>query len=127
MTGCEKFKNNEKTMKDILVVQRQSQTIRAMSPQSGDEKWNFSVALHSLQLRPGMENPCDEVGEEDEDEMEEKVTLKAVVPDGIICAMKNNEPSSVKWKKKFQSPIVNAWRIVDKKIVEVFYINFYFY
>jgi len=119
MGGCEKFTDDKQTMKDILIVQRQSKTVRAMSPQTGDEKWNYSVGLHNLQLHKGMDNLCDDENDELENETAADLTLKAVVPDGIICAMSKEDENTIKWKKKFQSPIVNAWKIVNKKLVPV--------
>lgn len=119
MEGCEKYTEDKETMRDVLVVQRQSKTVRAMSPLTGDEKWNYSVGLHNLQLHKGMEDLCDNEDEALENETAADLTLKAVVPDGIICAMSKENSNIIKWKRKFQSPIVNAWKIVNKKLVPV--------
>ena len=43
--GCEKFDGEEgESLDDVIVVQRETQTVRAVEPRSGQEKWNFSVS-----------------------------------------------------------------------------------
>ena len=39
-------------MEDVLVIQRESQTVRAVEPRTGSEKWNFSVSQHHVQFHP---------------------------------------------------------------------------
>ena len=38
----------------IIVVQRVLQTVKAHVPRSGENKWNFSVSLHDVNLYPGV-------------------------------------------------------------------------
>ena len=43
--GCEKLDGEEgESLDDVIVVQRETQTVRAVEPRSGQEKWNFSVS-----------------------------------------------------------------------------------
>ena len=43
--GCKKFDGEEgESLDDVIVVQRETQTVRAVEPRSGQEKWNFSVS-----------------------------------------------------------------------------------
>ena len=41
------------------MVQRETQTVRAVEPRSGQEKWNFSVSTHSIEVERGVEDLCD--------------------------------------------------------------------
>lgn len=50
--GCEKASESDDTMDDVLVVQRETQTVRALEPRTGMEKWNFSVRS---EIRPEIE------------------------------------------------------------------------
>ena len=64
------------------------------------EKWNFSVSQHNLDLKPGLEDLCggDNDTDEEEDEAFDDLTsslsevFKAVVSDGIICSVDKEKP-----------------------------------
>ena len=112
-------------LKDILVVQRNTQTVRAHEARNGEEKWNFSVSLHDLAFHPGREL-CDEEDiemednsvEEGEDE-EDSFSIKTVVPEGVVCAVHREKQEQIQWRRKFQSPIVDAWRVNGKGLQQV--------
>ena len=108
-------------MKDILVVQRNTQTVRAHEARNGEEKWNFSVSLHDLAFHPGQELCDDEVDELEvaEEEEEDNFRIKTVVPEGVVCAVDRDKQEQIKWRRKFQSPIVDAWRINGKGLQQV--------
>ncbi len=55
--GCRHFYGDD-SMDDVLVVQRETQTVRAVEPRTGQEKWNFSVSQHSVELSSGLEDLC---------------------------------------------------------------------
>ncbi|XP_037071129.1 eukaryotic translation initiation factor 2-alpha kinase 3-like [Pollicipes pollicipes] len=38
---------------DVLVLRQHTQTVRAVEPRSGEERWNFSVSRHELALSAG--------------------------------------------------------------------------
>uniref|UniRef100_A0A0A9XT10 PRKR-like endoplasmic reticulum kinase n=1 Tax=Lygus hesperus TaxID=30085 RepID=A0A0A9XT10_LYGHE len=89
---------------DVILVQRQTQTVRAIEPRDGTERWNFSVGQHELKLSPDPSASChDTAGSYDE------VVLKVIVPDGLICAL--DSAGTVLWKHKFEYPVVSAWRV----------------
>ncbi|XP_002096057.2 eukaryotic translation initiation factor 2-alpha kinase isoform X1 [Drosophila yakuba] len=92
---------------DVIVIRRQTQTVRAVESRTGMERWNFSVGQHELDLvRPSecQLRPRDELelGVLD-------VDIKVLVPEGIICAFSKSEPQTMLWKYKFDHPIVSAW------------------
>ena len=105
------------------MVQRNTQTVRAHEARNGEEKWNFSVSLHDLAFHPGQQL-CDddevdelEVAEEEEDNFR----IKTVVPEGVVCAVDREKQEQIKWRRKFQSPIVDAWRVNGKGLQQVQY------
>ena len=66
------------------------------------EKWNFSVRQHHLDLKPGLEDLCgnetdddDVVDADNNDPLDDEVlgeVFKAVVSDGIICSVDKDKP-----------------------------------
>ena len=114
-------------MEDVLVVRRETQTVRAVEPRTGEEKWNFSVGQHEIKFHPGVEELCD-----DRDNTKEQSDqpffdqqgfnegeLKAVIPEGIICEVDRASPEKIIWSHKFNTPIVQAWRLIDGKMYKV--------
>jgi len=109
------------TLKDVLVVQRVVQTVKAHVPRSGENKWNFSVSLHDVNLYPGV-NLCDDVNlEENETDTDaiEDIQFKAVVPEGILCASQKDNLEDILWRRKFQTPLVDVWRIKGDSLEHV--------
>ena len=99
------------TLKDVLVVQRQVQTVKAHVPRSGEHKWNFSVSLRDVNLYPGV-NLCEDVDlEETDNDTVDDIQLKAVVPDDIFCASEKDRTEDILWRRKFLTPLVDVLRI----------------
>lgn len=92
---------------EVIVVRRQTQTVRAIEPRTGGERWNFSVGQHELEL---VSQPDCHTKTTDINELLMNLELKVIVPEGIICAVRKNEPNNIVWKHKFNYPITNAWR-----------------
>lgn len=83
---------------DVIVVRRQTQTVRAVESRTGMERWNFSVGQHELDLVHAAE--CNH---QPRDELELAildVDIKVVVPEGVICAFSKSDPKSMLWKYK---------------------------
>ena len=84
-------------------------------PRTGENKWNFSVSLHDLNLYPGVDLCEDLDNIEDLDNETESgvddIQLKAVVPEGILCASDKDRTEEILWRRKFQTPLVDVWRI----------------
>ena len=95
---------------EVIIVRRQTQTIRAVEPRTGGERWNFSVGQHEIELLKPSDD-CHTANDQSEtDSRFLDLELKVIVPEGVICAVDKNAPNVIVWKHKFDFPIVNAWR-----------------
>lgn len=117
--GCTNVKNNytdvleeesennpsDAVLDDILIVKRHTQTVRAIEPQTGYERWNFSIGHHELELIPNSNCQRTKAGNENL-----KMDFRVIVPDGVIYGMDPRDPNKVLWKHKFDSPIVSVQR-----------------
>ncbi|OAD62097.1 Eukaryotic translation initiation factor 2-alpha kinase 3 [Eufriesea mexicana] len=107
INNCVNITNGEAYIEqEVLIVQRFQQTVRAVEPLTGIERWNFSVGQHDLVLVSHSNIYC-----------QNKVTphildieIKVIVPDGLIWAINRNNPTVKLWQYKFDSPIVTIWR-----------------
>ena len=118
---CHQYGVSSDSLKNIIVVQRVLHTVKAHLPRSGENKWNFSVSLHDINYFPGV-NLCEDVKvEPPEDKIRERedIQLKAVVPEGVLCASKNDNNEDILWRRKFQTPLVDVWRIRGNNIEHV--------
>ncbi|XP_075221810.1 pancreatic eIF-2alpha kinase isoform X2 [Lycorma delicatula] len=114
MNNCENMTEDEvDNVGDVVLIQRLTQTVRAVEPRTGTERWNFSVAQHDVKFSPDPTADCHIVS----DPLSE-VILKVIVPEGLICALSKSQPGKVLWTHKFESPVVNAWRL-DKGQLEL--------
>ncbi|KAG5680093.1 hypothetical protein PVAND_009619 [Polypedilum vanderplanki] len=94
---------------DILVVRRFSQTVRANEPRSGEERWNFSIGHHEMQV--DLSDNCHKNGESDMiDRMIHDTEIRVIIPEGIIVGYNKYNPNVILWKHKFNSPIVSVFR-----------------
>ncbi|XP_043277335.1 eukaryotic translation initiation factor 2-alpha kinase isoform X2 [Venturia canescens] len=90
----------------VLLVQRFQQTVRAIKPRSGLEKWNFSVGQHELMLMPQENEGCNDRTRQ----ITRDIELRVVVPEGLVWAINKSNPQIKLWQYKFDSPIVSIWR-----------------
>ena len=65
---------------------------------------------HSVEVQRGMEDLCDN---DDDEDLDDEVVMKAVLSDGLLCSMERGAPDEIDWRTKFDAPIVHAWRIRD--------------
>lgn len=72
---------------DIIVVRRQTQTVRAVEPRTGGERWNFSVGYHDLE----MLKPSDCHGRAGASTTTLDVKLAINVPDGTVKAYSDSK------------------------------------
>ncbi|XP_023302859.2 eukaryotic translation initiation factor 2-alpha kinase [Lucilia cuprina] len=101
---------------DVIVVRRQTQTVRAVETRTGVERWNFSVGQHELDLiRPAE---CHDRKFSNLEMAILDLDIKVIVPEGVICAFSKLEPSVMLWKYKFDHPIVSAWKIGSADTLE---------
>ncbi|KAL1492916.1 hypothetical protein ABEB36_011082 [Hypothenemus hampei] len=94
-------------MDDVVVIERSTQTIRAIEPRTGQERWNFSVGLHNVSLP--------QVSCVDTKLFESNVT--AILPEGLVKVSFIKEERN--WQYKFHSPIVKIWKWDGMKLHEV--------
>uniref|UniRef100_A0A8D8ZJP0 non-specific serine/threonine protein kinase n=1 Tax=Cacopsylla melanoneura TaxID=428564 RepID=A0A8D8ZJP0_9HEMI len=113
MNTCGNTTPSVSPTKDMIILQRLTQTVRAVEPRTGSERWNFSVGQHDVKFLPDENSDCHH-----NTPPPVQVKLKVIVPEGLLCAMSKEEPGRVLWQHKFGSPIVNAWRL-DAGQVEV--------
>lgn len=101
----------DEMLDDILVVRRQTQTVRAIEPRSGSERWNFSIGHHELEMLPN--DNCQSQGSKN-DEIESHILdfeLRVIIPDGLVCAYSKKSPNEILWQQKFDAPIVSIYRM----------------
>ncbi|XP_043242537.1 eukaryotic translation initiation factor 2-alpha kinase-like isoform X1 [Amphibalanus amphitrite] len=92
---------------DVLVLRQHTQTVRAVEPRSGQERWNFSVSRHELTLSAGERPP-----------------VAAPSPDSLITAdlaegTLSGTEHGKKWQHRFAGPLVHVWRLDGGKLHEV--------
>ncbi|XP_072750618.1 eukaryotic translation initiation factor 2-alpha kinase [Anoplolepis gracilipes] len=86
---------------DILVIRRFQQTVRAIEPHTGNERWNFSVGEYNLKLERHVNDCSDTIPD---------VEIKAIISEGLIWAINKSNPTEKLWKYQFDVPIVSIWR-----------------
>lgn len=96
---------------EVIVVRRKTQTVRAIEPRTGEERWNFSVGQHELEaIRSSDDCHSSSDSQSAMHELLTNLDVRVVVPEGIICAVRKNAPNVILWKYKFDHPIVNVWK-----------------
>lgn len=104
---------------EVIIVRRKTQTVRAIEARTGEERWNFSVGQHELESI-GSSDDCHS-SSRSENNVQEFLTnldLRVIVPEGLICAVRKNEPSVILWKYKFDHPIVNVWKRDENNVLK---------
>ncbi|XP_058824620.1 eukaryotic translation initiation factor 2-alpha kinase-like [Topomyia yanbarensis] len=110
--GMEPILEHDPMQDDVIVIRRQTQTVRAVESRTGSERWNFSIGHHELEM---LKNEDCRGGSPDSlDPAILDLELKVVIPDGTVCAVSKSAPTKILWKHTFNQPIVSAWRAKDK-------------
>ncbi|XP_064602611.1 eukaryotic translation initiation factor 2-alpha kinase 3-like [Liolophura sinensis] len=138
--GCTLVGNKEVSEEeDILMITRNTHTVRAVDSRTGAERWNFSVGQHEVHLFEGVKKviqtdtseeedddgisivTCQHSGEEDPpvQQTEFEGVLKVIVPRGMVVAVSKTDSEQVLWKREFPSPIANAWTVSKGKLEPV--------
>ena len=110
--GTENPSNN--VLDDVLVVKRQTQIVRAIEPRSGEERWNFSIGHHELEILHSENCQSKNSINEELDNFLLDIDIRVIVPEGIVCGYSKKTPSTVLWKQKFDAPIVSVFRMDEK-------------
>lgn len=102
---------------DIIIIRRETQTVRAVEALKGGERWNFSVGTHELELIKSGD--CHNRPYSEYDQTLLDLELKVVVPEGIVCAVNKHTPNVILWQYQFSHPIVNAWKNSKDDLVKL--------
>ncbi|XP_064630164.1 eukaryotic translation initiation factor 2-alpha kinase 3-like [Lineus longissimus] len=120
-SGCNQYTDGAHKMSDdIIMIKRNTQTVRAVEMRSGYEKWNFSVGQHELTFLEGEEDatisscPTEDGGANSLD-----AKLKVFVPNGMVVAVDEKDPTNILWKYQFGVPIAKAWTLRHGVLEEV--------
>ncbi|CAG2105756.1 unnamed protein product, partial [Medioppia subpectinata] len=116
LKGCPTTQLNEnETFDNLILIKRITQTIRAIDPRSGRQKWFFSVTEpHLSETSSGCHDSTDSSGNPITDESEDilkDTDFKVIVPNGFISAKihsKHNDQING-WSHRFDSPLVHVW------------------
>lgn len=122
MEGCVNLTEGMGSKDDennILVVRRQTQTVRAIEPQTGVERWNFSVGQHDIKFLNDHSPECHGEKKDTNNKTPEDYQVKVVVPEGIVCIVSKAQPDKIIWKQKFDAPVVHAWMLDDGQMSAV--------
>lgn len=115
--GTEAILQHDPLQDDVVVIRRQTQTVRAVESRTGSERWNFSIGHHELEMLKNED--CRGGGGKDTlDPALLDLELKVVIPEGMVYAVKKSEPGMTVWQYKFDHPIVSAWRAGDKNALK---------
>lgn len=99
---------------EVIIVRRRTQTVRAIEPRTGEERWNFSVGEHEIESFRSSDDCHSNARRESVHDIFTNLDLRVIVPDGLICAVRKNAPNVILWKYKFDHPIVNVWKRDEK-------------
>lgn len=129
MSGCQRFGHTD-TMteeEELIVITRNTQTVRAVDSRNGLEKWNFSVGNHEVNYVGAMPNKMMEPSDEDDVAVESEIeddpylscsadigemkesSLKVILPEGLVFYVNPDNPNHILWEQKLSSPVANAW------------------
>lgn len=100
--GCTNEQETAGAGRDVLVLRRQANTVRALDPRTGNEKWNFSVAEHQMAVSP---REC--VGARPS--MRIPVNVAVALPDGLVT-VSGTEGATFSWQRKLDAPVAGMWR-----------------
>lgn len=102
---------------DIIIIRRETQTVRAVEPFNGNERWNFSVGTHELELIKSGDCHNRPYSEHDKNLLD--LELKVIIPEGIVCAVNKHTPNVILWQYQFSHPIVNAWKNSKDELIKL--------
>ncbi|KAL4232210.1 Eukaryotic translation initiation factor 2-alpha kinase 3 [Mactra antiquata] len=138
MKGCRTFGEQIQNHEDVLVINRKTQTVRAVDSRTGSEKWNFSVGEHDVKFIKGQKQNIYEGNMEEDAEMdgvtctnegdssfttEDKMKLinsvKILVPDGMVVGVDPEDMHLVNWQHKFKSPVSNVWLMYEGELLKL--------
>ncbi|GAB1598848.1 eukaryotic translation initiation factor 2-alpha kinase-like [Argonauta hians] len=131
--GCQQFGHSEtlNDEEDLLVITRNTRTVRALDSRTGAEKWNFSVGHHDVNYIGILQNKLTDssIIEEDiskitTDEINEILESSLqIIPEGMIFCTCPDDPNQMLWQHKLGSPVVGAWLLHENKLKPISLFN----
>ncbi|EDO48785.1 predicted protein [Nematostella vectensis] len=117
--GCklsEDEENGHVQNKDVLVVKRTQQTVRAVDQRTGSERWNFSVGQQDVNFLEGIGEEGDNKCAMPDAEVSTEWDLRISIPDGLIAAVQPQASGDIAnevvlWSHKFEAPIAAIWTL----------------
>ncbi|XP_045454664.1 eukaryotic translation initiation factor 2-alpha kinase-like [Melitaea cinxia] len=103
-SGCNSEQQTAVAGRDIIVIRRHSNTVRALDPRSGTEKWNFSVAEHHLSL---SRRECVGAGS-----ARRTLAVGVALPEGVVAVRAPGDIAPI-WQHKLEAPVAGMWRLQD--------------
>ncbi|XP_063548313.1 eukaryotic translation initiation factor 2-alpha kinase [Cydia strobilella] len=102
--GCSSEQQATAAGRHVLVLRRHANTVRALDPRSGQEKWNFSVAEHQLALSvsPDCLGPATAGAGQ--------VAVHVAMPEGTVGVARPGETEYL-WQQQLESPVAGMWRL----------------
>uniref|UniRef100_A0A1Q3FFI9 non-specific serine/threonine protein kinase n=1 Tax=Culex tarsalis TaxID=7177 RepID=A0A1Q3FFI9_CULTA len=110
--GSDRLLEHDPLQDDVVVIRRQTQTVRAVESRTGNERWNFSIGHHELEMLRNED--CRQGSKDALDPGILDLELRVVIPEGVVCAVSKSTPGTILWRHKFDHPIVSAWRAKDR-------------
>nr|CAD7588233.1 unnamed protein product [Timema genevievae] len=98
MHGCQNYTEDGLESDGVMVIQRVTQTVRAVEARSGAERWNFSVGHHDLKLMADLNSDCHSTGSPPSTD-DLYFELKIIVPEGLV----HSDPGSTVLTPEFIS------------------------
>ncbi|KAG9275196.1 eukaryotic translation initiation factor 2-alpha kinase 3 [Astyanax mexicanus] len=147
--GCSRWGDEETEPEDMLLLQRTQKTVRAVTPRSGFEKWNFSVGnfelkyvseaqsqLGFLEGETGNKEVWHEIQPDGQRVILEDVesqnhanahiqgdglnlVIKVSVPDWKVMAFSSEPGGQLIWEHQFCTPIASAWLVGGGKVTPI--------
>ncbi|KAL6263268.1 hypothetical protein P5V15_006068 [Pogonomyrmex californicus] len=105
VSGCNNDTDQQRYMEqDVLIIQRHQQTVRAVEARTGNERWNFSVGQHNVELVSSADCSNKDVALD--------IEIKVVIPDGLVWAINKSNPTVKLWQYKVITAVINT--LLDK-------------
>ncbi|KAM9476703.1 eukaryotic translation initiation factor 2-alpha kinase 3 [Clarias gariepinus] len=145
--GCSHWGEEETEPEDMLLLQRTQKTVRAVTPRSGFEKWNFSVGNFQLKFVPETDTQLgflegDTANKEawhdgarvilEEAEAHGQnngnahiqtegldLVIKVSIPDWKVMAFSSGPGGRLVWEHQFCTPIASAWLVGGGKVTPI--------
>ncbi|KAF5894840.1 eukaryotic translation initiation factor 2-alpha kinase 3, partial [Clarias magur] len=145
--GCSHWGEEEAEPEDMLLLQRTQKTVRAVTPRSGFEKWNFSVGNFQLKFVPETDTQLGflegdtanqdawhdgarVILEEAEAHSQNNgnahiqtegldLVIKVSIPDWKVMAFSSGPGGRLVWEHQFCTPIASAWLVGGGKVTPI--------